>query len=174
MKNTSLKKKLVAALLLASAGHAGIASAFTMLGSKTKIRTTVSVTPPPPLPPPSTEFLHSGALGAAAWATDVWEVVCPATTVRLATQLLDSSPLAAPLLSVQAIKVDNKATSSTDPSNGNNVYSPLVSITGSAGTFYVLVDKTLAGTKVYTVDIECKNSANEALAATSVQLKQDN
>jgi len=172
MKNKSLKNKLVAALLLAIAGHAGMASAFSMLGSKTKIRTTEIITPPPP-PPGTSEFSHIGALGDMAGATDVWKVVCPATTTRLDVQVIDRNPVAAPLVSVQTIK-GIKATNSTDPSDGDETYSPLVYIDGSVGTYYLLVDKTSADAELYTVDIICKQSATVPLTATSVTLTQDN
>ena len=101
---------------------------------------------------------------------------CPATTVRLDTQVIDNSPAAAPLLSVQAINIRGgveNATNSTDSGNGDVAYSPLVSITGSAGRFFVLIDKTSAGLKIYTVNIACKNAADEALAGTKATLTQD-
>lgn len=178
MKTTSLKNKIVAVLLLVIAGHAGFASAFSMVGSKTIIRNTAVVTPPPsPPPPPVTpEFLHSGTLTEPAWVTDVWTVDCPATTVRLDAQVIDNSPAAAPLLSVQAINIRGgveNATNSTDSGNGDVAYSPLVRSTGSAGRFFVLIDKTSAGLKIYTVNIACKNVADEALAGTKATLTQD-
>jgi len=178
MKTTSLKNKIVAVLLLVIAGHAGFASAFSMVGSKTIIRNTAVVTPPPsPPPPPVTpEFLHSGTLTEPAWVTDVWTVDCPATTVRLDAQVIDNSPAAAPLLSVQAINIRGgveNATNSTDSGNGDVAYSPLVRSTGSAGRFFVLIDKTSAGLKIYTVNIACKNVAGEALAGTKATLTQD-
>ena len=178
MKTTSLKNKIVAVLLLVIAGHAGFASAFSMVGSKTIIRNTAVVTPPPsPPPPPVTpEFLHSGTLTEPAWVTDVWTVDCPATTVRLDTQVIDNSLAAAPLLSVQAINIRGgveNATNSTDSGNGDVAYSPLVRSTGSAGRFFVLIDKTSAGLKIYTVNIACKNVAGEALAGTKATLTQD-
>jgi len=178
MKTTSLKNKIVAVLLLVIAGHAGFASAFSMVGSKTIIRNTAVVTPPPsPPPPPVTpEFLHSGTLTEPAWVTDVWTVDCPATTVRLDAQVIDNSPAAAPLLSVQAINIRGgveNATNSTDSGNGDVAYSPLVRSTGSAGRFFVLLDKTSAGLKIYTVNIACKNVAGEALAGTKATLTQD-
>jgi hypothetical protein len=178
MKTTSLKNKIVAVLLLVIAGHAGFASAFSMVGSKTIIRNTAVVTPPPsPPPPPVTpEYLHSGTLTEPAWVTDVWTVDCPATTVRLDAQVIDNSPAAAPLLSVQAINIRGgveNATNSTDSGNGDVAYSPLVRSTGSAGRFFVLIDKTSAGLKIYTVNIACKNVAGEALAGTKATLTQD-
>jgi hypothetical protein len=177
MKTTSLKNKIVAVLLLVIAGHAGFASAFSMVGSKTIIRNTAVVTPPPPPPPVTPEFLHSGTLTEPAWVTDVWTVDCPATTVRLDAQVIDNnSPVATPLLSVQAINIrggKENAANSTDPGNGDEAPSPLVSITGSAGRFFVLIDKTSAGPKIYKVNIACKNSANEALAGTKATLTQD-
>jgi hypothetical protein len=163
MKNTSLKNKLVAALLLVLLVLSGIASALPMGWSK-KIKIYVA--------PGTSEFSHTGALGASAWATDVWTVTCPATTVRLETQVIDLSPVAAPLVSVQAIKENVNATNSTDPAE-DAAYSPLVSLEGGAGIFYVLVDKTMEGQELYAVDIMCKNSANVALT-TSATLIQDN
>lgn len=176
MKTTSLKNKIVAVLLLVIAGHAGFASAFSMVGSKTIIRKTAVVTPPPSPPPPlSSEFSHTGQLGPDAWVTDVWTVDCPANTVRLDTQVYDKSPAVGPLLSVQALNIrgrEENAVNSTDPGNGDEAPSPLVSITGSAGRFFVLIDKTSAGYKIYEVNIACK-SANEALAGTKATLTQN-
>jgi hypothetical protein len=178
MKTTSLKNKIVAVLLLVIAGHGGFASAFSMVGSKAIIRNTAVVTPPPsPPPPPVTpEYLHSGTLTEPAWVTDVWTVDCPATTVRLDAQVIDNSPAAAPLLSVQAINIRGgveNATNSTDSGNGDVAYSPLVRSTGSAGRFFVLIDKTSAGLKIYAVNIACKNLSGEALAGTKATLTQD-
>lgn len=176
MKTKSLKNKIVAVLLLVIAGHAGFASAFSMVGSKTIIRNTAVVTPPPPPPPVTPEFLHSGTLTEPAWVTDVWTVDCPATTVRLDAQVIDNSPTVASLLSVQAINIRGgveNATNSTDSGNGDEAYSPLVRSTGSAGRFFVLIDKTSAGLKIYTVNIACKNLAGEALAGTKATLTQD-
>lgn len=143
MKNKSLKNICVAVLVLATAGHTGIASA---------------------LP-------YAGALGTAAGATDVWTAICPATTARLETKILDRAPVMAPLVSVQVVK-GIKATNSTDPVE-DAVYGPLVGNTGSAGAYYVFVDKTSAGAELYTVDITCRNSSNVVLTATSVKLTQD-
>jgi hypothetical protein len=150
-------------LLLAILGHTGIASAFSMGWSK-GIQLFIA--------PGTSEFSHSGALGPAAWATDVWTVVCPAATASLETQIIDLDPAAAPLVSVQAIKEGINAKNSTDPGE-DATYSPLVSIKGSAGKYYVLVDKTSEGAELYAVDITCKNSANVALS-TSATLTQDN
>ncbi len=176
MKTTLLKNKIVAVLLLVIAGHAGFASAFSMVGSKTIIRKTAVVTPPPSTPPLSSEFSHTGQLGPDAWVTDVWTVDCPANTVRLDTQVNDNSPAAGPLLSVQAINIrggKENAANSTDSGNGDEVSSPLVSITGSAGRFFVMIDKTSAGSRIYTVNIACKSSATEALAGTKATLTQN-
>ncbi len=176
MKTISLKNKIVAVLLLVIAGHAGFAFAFSMVGSKTIIRTTAVVTPPPSTPPLSSEFSHTGQLGPDAWVTDIWTVDCPVNTVRLDTQVYDKSPAVGPLLSVQAINIrggKEPAANSTDPGNGDEAPSPLVSITGSAGRFFVLIDKTSAGLKIYTVNIACKNLAGEALAGTKATLTQD-
>jgi hypothetical protein len=163
MKNTSLKNKFVAVLLLALLVHTGIASSFSMGWSK-KIQIYIA--------PGTSQFSHSGALGAAAWATDVFRVDCPAATTRLETQIFDLNPVAAPLVSVQAIRKNVNATNSTDPSE-DAAYSPLVSIAGGAGIFYVLVDKSSEGAELYAVDIMCKNSADVALSTTVTPI-QDN
>lgn len=162
MKKTSSKNKFVAALLLALLGHSGIASAFSMGWSK-KIQIYIA--------PGTSEFSHSGALGTPAWATDVFKVNCPAGTHHLDTQIIDLNPVAAPLVSVQAMIKNINATNSTDPSE-DAAYSPLVSLTG-AGPFYVLVDKNSEGAELYAVDIMCKNSVNVALP-TIVTPVQDN
>lgn len=172
MKNISLKNKSVVVLLLATVGYAGIASALSMVGSKS-IRTTESITPPPTPPSGSSAVSRTGALGAAAGATDVWTVVCPATTARLETKVIDLNPVKAPLVSVQTIK-GLKATNSTDPVDGDAATSPAVNTTGNAGTFYVLVDKTSADEEIYTVDMMCKDSNNVGLSTSVGDYLQNN
>jgi hypothetical protein len=163
MKNITLKNKFVVVLLLITVGYTGFAFAFSMVGSKTLIRKAEAITPPPV--GGGSAVSRTGALGAEAGATDVWAVVCPATTAWLETKVIDLNPVAAPLVSVQTIK-GIKATNSTDPVDGDAAYSPAVNTTGTAGTFYVLVDKTSADAENYTVDIICKDANNVGLSTS--------
>lgn len=124
------------------------------------------------LPMLATATPYSGALGAPAGAIDVWTVVCPDTTTVLESKVQDLKPVVAPLVNVQVIK-GFKASNTTDPKE-DTAYSPLAKNAGTAGTYYVFVDKTTSGAELYTIDLVCKNAKNTALVATSVTLTQDN
>jgi hypothetical protein len=165
MKNISLKNKFVVALLLATVGYSSIATAFSMGGSKTKIRLTKSTAPPPSPPPGAFAVSRTEALGTDASATDVWTVSCPATTEGLETKVMDLDS-SEPLVSVQTIK-GIKATNSTDPNNKDTAYGPLVKNTDRPGQFYVLVDKSSAGAVSYTISIECKGAKNVSLSPSA-------
>ena len=105
-------------------------------------------------------FAHtqSGALGDPAGATDYYEVTClddgSGAPASLAIEVRDSSPVAAPLVSVQ-VRRGLLLANTTDASDGDTGFSPLVSVNGGGGVYQVLVDKTAAGAENYTLDFHC-------------------
>lgn len=106
---------------------------------------------------------QSGALGDAAGATDYYQVTCSddgsGAPGSLSMQVLDASPVAAPLVSVQTRKGLLLA-NSTDATDGDAGLSPIVSVNGGAGVYDVLVDKTAAGAETYTLTFHCVTGPN--------------
>lgn len=100
----------------------------------------------------------NGTLGADAAATDVIETVCfdngSGAPQSLVVQVRDNAPGAAPQLSVQAQR-GGQLVNSTDTTNADAVYSPAVAVNGGSGAYDVLVDKTGAGAKSYSVNYHC-------------------
>lgn len=128
-------KGFAAALLAAVAGYSAITSAHSV----------------------------SGSLGAAAGATDFYQVTCSddgnGTPFYLVTSILATSSAATPHVSVQDRK-DNVATNSTDPTNGDTSYSPEVHLNGDPGLYNVLIDKNGTGPQSYTLQFHCMTSGN--------------
>ena len=105
----------------------------------------------------------NGSLGAVASATDHYHVTCPASNSRLAGNVTDLIPVAAPLVSMQIHK-GNVAINTTDPVDGFQfiidppplqVPSPTVSLFGSLGVYDVLIDKTATGVENYRMYVQC-------------------
>jgi len=78
----------------------------------------------------------SGGLGAAAAATDLYQITCSddgsGAPASLVVQIRDQSPVAAPMLSVQVQK-GLLLTNATDPVDGDTAFGPAVSVNGGAG-----------------------------------------
>ncbi len=105
----------------------------------------------------------NGSLGAGASATDHYHVTCLASNSRLAGNVTDLVPVAAPLVSMQIHK-GNVATNTTDPVDGFQFIidppavllpSPTVSVSGGLGAYDVLIDKTAAGVENYRMFLQC-------------------
>jgi hypothetical protein len=101
---------------------------------------------------------QSGSLGAAASATDYYEIACfddgrgPATSLEV--QIRDSSPGAAPFVSAQA-HFGLTVRSVSDDLIADIVPSPRIFLNGGSVSYIVLVDKSGAGGKFYELTYHC-------------------
>jgi hypothetical protein len=149
MKNRLLNTTFIATSLLLTASYTNIASAHNA----------------------------SGSLGQAASATDLYMVSCfdngdgTGVSARLAMQVADLAPAAAPKVSVQVIK-GVSAVTSTDSKDGDAKYSPFVYSNGGDGSYYVSVSKTAAGAENYDLDFHCQNAAG-GHTGTTIQMLQN-
>ncbi|MDO9103469.1 MAG: hypothetical protein Q7U57_00770 [Methylovulum sp.] len=134
MKQITMNKTLVA--MLAAIGYAGAAAAHDI----------------------------NGALGSAAGATDYYQVECfddgTGPAEHLIVKIKDSTPVAAPLVSVQVTK-GSIARNTTDAVDGNTTYSPTLKVKGGNGMYYLTVDKTAANAENYNIQIHCETSAGQ-------------
>lgn len=116
---------------------------------------------------------YGGTLGKTAAATDFFQVSCfddgagPAD--RLFVQVREGAPTPGPLVNVQVI-TGITAKNTTDPTNGNATYSPGLNVKAVNGTYYLLVDKTKAGTAptTYTLTYHCLTSTGDHTGTTEV------
>lgn len=121
---------------------------------------------------------QSGSLGSDASATDFYQVTCSddgsGAPASLAVQVLDASPVAAPIVSVQVQK-GLLLTNSSDPVDGDTAASPLVSVNGGAGVYDVLIDKSAAGAETYTLTYHCMTGADGtgSHTGTSITVRQN-
>ncbi|MFZ2172266.1 MAG: hypothetical protein WAW61_21850 [Methylococcaceae bacterium] len=150
MKNTYLKKAFIAASILVAVGHANIALAHSGGG------------------------LIDGA-GNNASATDLAAVTCfddgNGAPQNLTGQVKDfSSPVAGLFLSFHIFK-GNQMTTSTDTISGDANYSPLVSLNGGPGVYYISVTKTAPGARIFDVIWHCV-TAGGAHTGTDISVLQ--
>jgi hypothetical protein len=137
MKNTSLKKAFITASILLAAGYADIALAHSGGG------------------------LIDGA-GNKASATDLAAVTCfddgNGAPQCLMGQVKDfSSPVAGLLVSFHIYK-GNQMTTSTDSISEDASYSPLVTLNGGPGVYYISVTKTSVGARIFDVIWHCETA----------------
>jgi hypothetical protein len=108
----------------------------------------------------STASAHTqtGSLGAAATATDYYQVVCSddgsGPPASLVVAIEDVSPVATPVVSVQ-VQRGALVANSSDATDADGSASPLVAIDGGAGTYEVLIDKSATGTESYVLTFHC-------------------
>lgn len=108
---------------------------------------------------PATAHTQTGSLGTGAAATDNYQVLCSDDGAgppgSLSVQVLDGTPVAAPLVSVQ-VRNGLLLANSTDPVDGDATASPLIHVNVDAGLVYdVLVDKSGAGAENYVLTFHC-------------------
>lgn len=97
-------------------------------------------------------------LDADAGATDLIQIVCSdngsGPPQSLVVQVRDNTPVAAPLVSVQAQR-GALLVNSTDAVDDDTGMSPAVSVNGGSGAYDVLVDKTESGAESYSLSFHC-------------------
>jgi hypothetical protein len=122
---------------------------------------------------PAAAITQPGSLASAAEDVDFYRVTCSndgsGAPASLVTQVLDASPVAAPLVSVQSQK-GSLATNATDPVDGDGSASPAAFVNGGAGSYDVFVDKSAAGAESYQLSVQCMTGANGTGVATGTAL----
>jgi hypothetical protein len=121
----------------------------------------------------------SGGLGAAAAATDLYQVTCSdngtGAPVSLRVQVRDLTPVAVPTVSVQ-VHASGLLANSSDPVDADTTSSPVIAVNGGAGPYDVLVDKSAAGSEAYTLSFHCQTgpdgTGNHAGTLHSVKQNQ--
>ncbi len=136
MKTPSLKSSFITASILAAMGYAGLAMAYGV-GS--------AVLDP---------------AGNNASATDLASVNCPAGTDHLSAAVQDTSSGAPGLLVSLHLFKDTQMTTVTDTVSADGNWSPIATLNGGAGTYYMSVRKTTAGARNFIVGWECQNVDN--------------
>lgn len=150
MKITSLKKAFITASILVAVGYADIALAHSGGG------------------------LIDGA-GNNASATDLAAVTCfddgNGAPHHLIGQIKDmSGPVSGLFMSFHIYK-GNQMTTSTDPISGDVNYSPLVTLNGGPGVYYISATKTQAGARIFDVIWHCV-TAGGAHTGTEISVLQ--
>lgn len=144
MKSEFLRHGLVPVLALAVSWFGGIASADT----------------------------QSGALGKPSGATDLYLVNCfdngVGAPALLEAQIKDRSQAKPPFVSVQIFK-GNAAANTTDPKAGEG--SPEAVLNGGPGEYYVAVDKTRKGPKIYQLEFHCVTGSDQHSGMNVVPLQ---
>jgi len=138
MKIVSLKKAFITASILAAVGYAGSALAHS-----------------------GGAVLDPGSNNASA--TDLAAITCfddgsgPAD--HLIGQIKDMSASGGPLLSFHIYK-GNQMTTSTDTVSGDANFSPLVSLRGGPGTYFISATKTGPGARLFEASWHCETAGN--------------
>jgi hypothetical protein len=105
----------------------------------------------------SAHTLNNG-LGSSSSATDAWAITClpgsPAPQ-SLALRIRDLTPGALPQISIQ-LQRGTQLTNASDTTAPDAVWSPSVALNLGAGEYVVLIDKTGAGSKSYSVEYHCR------------------
>jgi hypothetical protein len=107
---------------------------------------------------PAAAITQPGTLASAAEDVDFYRVTCSndgsGNPASLMTQVLDASPAAAPLVSVQSQK-GFLAINTTDDVDGDGSASPAAFVNGGTGSYDVFVDKSQAGAESYLLTVQC-------------------
>ena len=147
MKKTFFKDVLVTATLFLSVAYGVIAHAY----------------------PSASGVMDAG--GNNANATDLGKVTCDAASQYLYAEIQDqSSPVPGLLLSLHIYK-GNQMITTTDSVSGDANASPIISLNGGPGDYYISATKTSAGPRLFTVTFQCLTS-NMALSNTGIAALQ--
>ena len=106
--------------------------------------------------------VFSQPIGAAVNATDLYQVTCSddgdGPAQRLDVYLRDDTT-GTSILSVQVQK-GVLAKNITDPKGADGLYTPVTSLLGGNGVYNLIVDKTIAGARVFDITYHCMTSDN--------------
>ena len=101
---------------------------------------------------------QNGSLSSSASATDLYQITCSAdasgTPRSLAVRILDASPGALPLVSVQVHR-NQGLQNATDTIAADATPSAQIAVNEGVGAYDVLVDKSGGGLKYYTLTYHC-------------------
>jgi hypothetical protein len=164
-------------------GHAGFASAHTVIGSLVKINApyktiAMALSFLLSLGQPGVVLGHSarGSLRKKKSATDVYSVTCSneeggdTPTFRLAAQVRDL-PRQKPLLSVTIAK-DGAAAQATDKNgDGNQRYSPWAYVNGDNGVYQIIVTKSGRGVERYSLEFHCQGPSSSGYVHTGTDVR---
>jgi hypothetical protein len=122
---------------------------------------------------PASAHTQNGSLGSGASATDAYQVTCLPGSQSLAVQILDSSPGALPLVSAR-VQRGEQLVSTSDTIAADAVRSPEVVLNLGPGAHLVLIDKTGAGAKFYSLSYHCYSlpDGNGAETSSSISTLQ--
>ncbi|NOS88212.1 MAG: hypothetical protein HOP34_06665 [Methylococcaceae bacterium] len=118
---------------------------------------------------------QSGALGAAAGATDLYLVTCyddnegNGASEHLSLDITDNAPKAAAMISMQVFK-GGKALNTTD-AREDSLASPELQFAGGDGAYWVVVNKSAAGKENYAIVYHCQNSTGGHTGTTITPLQ---
>jgi hypothetical protein len=122
-----------------------------------------------------------GLVNSGVAKTDIYEVICAPGGVSLSSSVKDLAPVKLPFVSTQVTKGTVLSPLSTDPIDGDAIYSVATKLVGAAGAVYsVKINKdaytgTLAtnmGAETYTAQLACRNAAN-ALTGLAWRITQN-
>ena len=143
MKTFFLKKALLATTIVVTMGYGVIAQAY-----------------------PSASGVMDAA-GNNANATDLGKVTCDANSQYLYAEIQDQSPQVAGLLLSLHIYRGSQMITATDSVSGDANASPIISLNGGPGDYYISATKTKNGLRSFTVTFQCLTSSY-ALSGTSI------
>jgi hypothetical protein len=117
----------------------------------------------------------SGILTNKATATDYYEVQCSKNTAGdtsyLQLSVKDLPPSAAPTISLQVTK-GIKALNTSDATDNDATYSPVLKAVWGNGSYFVAVDKNKAGAESYNLNFACMTAANKQ-SGTAIVVRQN-
>lgn len=98
-----------------------------------------------------------GSTSSSSATTNVYKITCPQKTVKLAVSLNDQAPVTDGIVTIQAVKNFSSSITS-DPVDGDNVYSPVADLERGPGLYTILVSKlfsTTPGADVFSAKLDC-------------------
>jgi hypothetical protein len=119
--------------------------------------------------------LVEGTLGTGDRAVDVWQIVCPTGTVRLATDLCSLDDEAGPL-TLSILKASGGSIGKVVLQHiPEATCTPVTTSSAGPGTYFIMVQKQLGNTTSQSYDSyqECHNAAGQTLPHSTHKLVQD-
>lgn len=90
---------------------------------------------------------------------------------KLVASVKDLSPPVPGLLVNLQILKGNRATNVTDPVSGDGIGSPSISVKGGNGVYFIMVNKTAAGARNFSIEYHCM-TANDVHTGTDIGVYQ--